>query len=225
MGEADRLLLAYSKEEGKIKIMAKGSRKIKSKLASHIEPFMVGRYHLVEGKSFYILAGAESLVQNNKLSSDLESYRDASYLCELLDLLTTEGDQNQKLYETAKYVLSALNIIPAEKRNILLRYFEFIALESSGYRPSYQKCVECGQKITEKDCYFGNFEGVHCENCSKNGRKISKNTFKVLRLFEKGTIKEIMNIKDSGEYSQEIQKVIFPYLCDILPRKPKTLIL
>lgn len=223
MGEADRLLLAYSKEEGKVKIIAKGSRKIKSRLASHIEPFTIGKYHLVIGKTFYILAGAEAIRQNRKLSEDLEAYQDASYLCELLDLATAEGENNLKLYEVAKYILSTINDIRAPKRAILLRYLEFIILESSGYKPSYHKCIKCDQKLCEQEYYYGNFEGVHCEKCNETGRKITKNAFKILRMFERGDIEEIVNIKDVEKHSHEVQEVILPSLYDILPRKPKSL--
>jgi hypothetical protein len=38
-GEADRLLTVYTREQGKMRILAKGARKIASRKAGHIEPF------------------------------------------------------------------------------------------------------------------------------------------------------------------------------------------
>lgn len=223
IGEADRLLLVYSKEEGKVKIIAKGTRKIKSKLASHIEPFTIGNYYLVEGKSFYILAGAEATHQNSNLSGDLSAFQDASYVCELLDLATQEGERNEKLYQTARYILTSLNSLSPQKRTVLLRYLEFTILESSGYKPNYRICKNCGRELTGQDYFYGNFEGVYCSNCGKSGLKISSNALKIMRYFEQNGIGKIIHAKNIETHSDEVLEVIFPYLCDILPRKPKSM--
>jgi DNA repair protein RecO (recombination protein O) len=221
-GEADRLISAFSLEEGKIKIIAKGSRKIKSKMASHIEPFTIGKYQLIKGKTFYILTGAEKENTNNELSESIELYKDASYICEITDLTMHEGEAERELYGLLKEVLIKLSSINENQKQILLRYFEFRLLRALGYKPDYKKCLKCNNQIIEMDSYQGGFEGVLC--CKEAGKtlKINKNTLKILRLFQDKNLEEILNINNTGTYDNDLKEVILPFFYDILPRKPKS---
>lgn len=222
IGEADRLLSAFSLEEGKIKIIAKGSRKIKSKMASHIEPFTIGKYHLVTGKTFYILTGAEKTYYNESLTSNIESYQDTSYLCELIDLTYHENQPHQDIYNLLSETLKLLTMINHDKKEVLLRYFEFQLLKSLGYNPNYKKCIKCNKAVMEQDVFFGGFEGISCKQCKAGKIKINKNTLKILRLFQDNDLDKIINIKEVGKQNQHLKEVILPYLYDILPRKPKS---
>lgn len=221
-GEADRLLFLYSKELGKIKLVAKGSRKIKSKMASHIEPFTVGVYHYVQGKSMPILVGAEAINHNEELSKNLSTLTAASYLCELLEISTDENIPNSDIYETLTKTLALLCTEQPTKQELLLRYFEFLLLKTSGYGPNYHTCKNCHGKLTEKEYYFGNFEGVNCCECENNGKKIDKNTFKVLRMFDKETLEKILTVRDIESHGEKLKDVITPYLYDIIPKIPKS---
>ncbi|MBW6431772.1 DNA repair protein RecO [Patescibacteria group bacterium] len=221
-GEADRLLTAFSLEEGKIKIIAKGSRKIKSKMAGHIEPFTVGKYHLINGKTFYILAGAEKGELNNGLSADINIYRDASYLCEIVDLTMQEGEANETIFRLLVDTLRIIGNFNEAKKEIIIRFFEFRLLKSLGYNPNFTKCLNCSSDITEKDVYHGGFEGVYCHPCEGEGQNIGKNTLKILRLFQRSELEDILSIKNIEAYNNDLKAVILPYFYDILPRKPKS---
>ena len=48
-GEADRLLVIYSREQGKLRAIAKGLRKIQSRKAGHLEPFTRAAIMLAKG--------------------------------------------------------------------------------------------------------------------------------------------------------------------------------
>lgn len=221
-GEADRLLTAYSKEEGKVKILAKGSRKIKSKMASHIEPFTLGKYFVAKGKSFYILAGAETLNSNYQNLNDIELFKQASYICELLELATVEEQKNAKLFQLAKNLLTCLPETPEEKREIIIRFFEFVLLESSGYLPDYTRCKKCHTGLTQQNTYIGNFEGVCCSSCEGEGKKIDLNALKILRVFASRDLEKVLVIAGVERYNDSLKEVILPHLYDIIPRSPKS---
>lgn len=221
-GEADRILTAYTKTDGKIKILAKGSRKIKSKMASHIEPFSVGEYYLIQGKTFYILSGAETIENNHGLTQDIELYKDASYVCEILQLATEDNEEGKKLYETTKDVLSLLSSLEPAKRKILLRYFEYVILSENGYASDYEKCKKCGKALEKENSYAGDYEGVYCNTCKGEGNRISLETLKVLRLFSKRGIDTVMKIKNIEDLNEPLSSVITNYLYDIIPRPPRS---
>lgn len=221
-GEADRLITAFSLEKGKIKILAKGSRKIKSKMASHIEPFNIGKYQIVKGKTFYILCGAEKISTASVTGKDLEKFKDISYLCEILDLTIQEEEPVVDVYKNLKEILGLFNHLNCSKKEIALRFFEFRLLNALGYNPNYIKCINCDDLIAENSNFFGTFEGIYCCKCSGKGKAIDKNTLKILRLFKASNLEEIININGIEKYNDKLKEVIIPYFYDILPRKPKS---
>jgi DNA repair protein RecO (recombination protein O) len=220
-GEADRILTLFTLEEGKTKIIAKGSRKIKSKLASHIEPFSVGNYFVAEGKSFYILAGAEAVNHNEALTSELDLYKDASYVSELLSMTIFEEIPNPKLYQVAKDAYLNLPKYGPEEREIILRYFEYKLLESAGYVPNFRKCVKCGGTLAEEEIYEGDFEGVKCDDCSTGHKQVSKTFVKTIRYFQDNDLAGVLRLKNVSALNQELRDVLLPFLYDILPKTPR----
>lgn len=221
-GEADRLITAFSKKEGKIKILAKGSRKLKSKMASHIEPFSVGEYFLAEGKSFYILAGAQSISQNQTNIENLELYKKASYICEILDMTIMENQGNEQLFQISKTILGELPKLTEQKAELMITFFDFAVLEANGYLPDYRTCRQCHKVLPEQTQYLGGFEGFYCNVCKGTGKKLSFNAVKILRLFATLEIDKILKVKGAEYYNEEIKEVIIPYLYDIIPRIPKS---
>jgi DNA repair protein RecO (recombination protein O) len=220
--EADRMVVAYTKSLGKIKILAKGSRRLKSKMASHIEPFCVGKYFLAEGKTSYILAGAESIHTNSGLTENIEIYKDASYVCELLQMVSVENQASEAIFNETKKILSLMSKVDGKKRKILLRYFEYFLLSRIGYEPDYIQCKICQGTITQQPSYTGDFEGVTCEKCSAGSQNIRLSTLKVLRLFTKEDLSTIINITDIDKECSSIKEITYPYLCDILPKTPNS---
>lgn len=220
VGEADRILSVYSKSEGKIKIIARGTRRLKSKNACHIEPFTVGKYSIVPGRTFYVLTGAESVSLNSKIPESLERYQIATYLCELLNIVGVEGQPMTKTYEAFKDTLEKINNDSIGGIDILLA--EFVLLRELGYHGDYHHCKKCGTKLGEQDYYVGDFEGIICNNCATNKPKISKNGLKILRLLEKGEFDKICNIVSINKYKTELGGIITVYLNQVLPKIPKS---
>ncbi|MDD3480674.1 MAG: DNA repair protein RecO [Patescibacteria group bacterium] len=221
IGEADRLLSALSEEEGKLKIIVRGARKIKSKLACHVEPFSIGKFYLIRGKTFDVLAGAESSFSGEALTKDIELYKDASYICELTDLLVEE-EKIEVIYRLLAEVLTVLPRVSGARRELLLHYFEYNLLSSLGYEPNFYECYRCHGKLAEESYYYGDFEGVTCSKCRGGKKRIELNTLKILRQIDRGKAEDILKIKASKKINESLKEIINPYLYDILPRRLKS---
>jgi DNA repair protein RecO (recombination protein O) len=219
IGEADRLLTVFSKNEGKIKIIARGTRRLKSKNASHIEPFTVGKYTIVPGKTFYVLTGAESVLINEGITKDLDKYKMASYASEILGIVGMENQPMIKSY--TNYVDLLGGISKGTATGIDLRIFEYIILEELGYMGNYQTCLFCGKTLTESEDYWGNYEGVSC-GCKQSGTKINKNTLKILRMLARNDFDKIRAVKGIEDYNKQLKSIIGEYLYTILPKIPKS---
>lgn len=222
IGEADRLLSIFTEDLGKIKVVAKGSRRIKSKMAPHIEPLNIINLQLVEGKTFYILTDAERVGEPHNFTKDMDIYRSASYICELADLSFQEKEPNKAIFLLLAEAIHILPGLTPNKREQLTRYFEMALLISLGYNPDYHLCKKCQEAIKEQTFYHGDFEGCSCDKCSSGDHKISKSTLKALREMRKRNLLEYLAVDLTREVEQELQEIICPYLLDILPRAPKS---
>ena len=95
LGEADRLLTIFTRETGKLRAIAKGVRKARSRKAGHVEPFTRASLQLARGRDLFILTQAEAVVVYANLREDLVLLSTASYVIELIDRSTTDEEENR----------------------------------------------------------------------------------------------------------------------------------
>jgi DNA repair protein RecO (recombination protein O) len=108
-GEADRLLTLYSRERGKLRVLAKGARKIRSRKAGHLEPFTRTTLQLARGRDLLIVTQADTVDAYLPIHENLVKTGQAAYLAELLDRFTYEDDtENFAIYRLLTEALSRL---------------------------------------------------------------------------------------------------------------------
>jgi len=98
-GEADRILVVYAKKAGKLKLLARGVRRPKSRKRGHIEPFSKIYFSYFEGKGISEMVEVEVKEAYRIVREDLQKTSVAYFLCESVGRLTREGEGNQALYE------------------------------------------------------------------------------------------------------------------------------
>jgi len=126
-GEADRMLTIFSRENGKITVVAKGVRKITSKRGALLEPFNLIKFQTVQSYSMKILTEVELISPFEKNKADLTSYRKILIACELVDVLCAEDIYLRSLYD--KLMIFAFN---QNKENSLMD-FKMNLLVNLGY--------------------------------------------------------------------------------------------
>jgi len=219
-GEADRILTILTERFGKIKAIAKGVRKIKSKMAGSLEPFMVLEMQLHEGKTFFIVTG--SIIQNEfpELHKNLSKTSQAFYIGEIADKLLQE---NQKVNNVFQIFCDALREIENSGSDFLLRIYELRIIEAAGFKPEFYSCIHCKNEITPKDNYWDSIEGgIICGNCQQrfhHGKRISDDLIKVFRLIDKGQYEILKKIKLQKEIEAEAEVILKEYIESILERE------
>lgn len=142
-GEADRVLTVLTPRFGKISVIAKGVRRITSRRAGNIEVLNRVKLHLFKAKN-YNLQEAESIETFAILKENLTLSTTAFHIIELVDRLVPEEQTNFQLYER---VVSVLQILEKNPRQIFIRAFEvkilsllgFWSIEAIGGLPPAQK--------------------------------------------------------------------------------------
>jgi len=222
-GEADRILTIFTERFGKIKAIARGVRKGRSKLAGHLEPFMLLDLQLHEGKTFYIVTGSEIKSDFSEIHTELKKTSQAFYLAELIDKFLPE---HQRSDEAFNLFYRAIKYLDENEKGLFLRIFELKIIEVSGFHPELYECVHCKNKLQEESNFWDAVEGgVLCGECQKkfhHGKKISNQLIKLLRLIEKSDFSILERLKISKEVEGEAEEILSAYIASILERELKS---
>lgn len=104
-GEADRFVTIFTKDLGKITVKAQGVRRIASKRSSHIELLNYSVLSLYRGSKFPTLIEVQTINDFSSIKADLTKVGFAYHLCELIDGLCPENEENSAIYELLKQTL------------------------------------------------------------------------------------------------------------------------
>lgn len=139
-GEADRILTLFTQNYGKIKILAKGVRRITSRRGPNIELFNQVELSIHKGRSFDILTEAQVLNTFPQIKKNLDVVGLAFHICEIVDGLCPEHQSHPKVYELMIEVLNELD-------HGLVHSFERNLLTELGYLPKEHEEVDTTQFI------------------------------------------------------------------------------
>ncbi len=125
IGETDRIITIFTKEYGKIIVVARGIRKITSKRGPHLEIFSHVNLMLYKGKKYDIVTEASTVHLIRSVRNNLSLIQCSYYMCELVDVLTPEKQEMSDVYHLLDDAISALD---TEKINDVSLYIEQFAL-------------------------------------------------------------------------------------------------
>lgn len=163
LGEADRIVVLLTRGRGKVRAVAKGVRKTRSKFGSRLEPTSHIAVQLYEGRELDIVTQVESLDHFRAVRDDLDRLARASAMLEIADQLAQEGEVNPRLYQM---LLGALRTLAGSDSPLVVPAFFFKVLALEGYRPEVERCVLCGDEgpLVAYDVESG---GLLCRTCRR----------------------------------------------------------
>ncbi|WP_456278249.1 DNA repair protein RecO [Bacillus sp. AK128] len=207
-GETNKIVTIFTRELGKIGVMARGAKKPSSRLSSISQLFTYGYFLVQSGKGLGTLQQGESISSMKYIKSDIIATAYASYVVELTDKGVEERQGNPYLFELLHQTLNYMN--EGLDLEILKMIFELKMLQVIGLYPHLSSCVSCGQ--TESTFSFSIQEGGFlCQNCSgkdQNRLNISPATVRLLRLFYTFDLNRLGNISVKEETKAELKMVI-----------------
>ena len=150
LGEADRIITLLTRDRGKIRAVAKGVRRTKSKFGARLEPFSRVDLLVFEGKSLDIITQAESLnAYGQDLALDYSLWTAGQTMLETADRLTPEDSISAE----SQYLLlvGALRTLVSGEHaaSLVLDAFLLRSLSMAGYSPTLNACVICGLAGTQ----------------------------------------------------------------------------
>jgi DNA repair protein RecO (recombination protein O) len=174
LAEADKICVFLTRDQGKVRGVAYGARKLKSRFGSSLEPFteVALTYFQKEGRELVSISSCEILRSHfNRAARDVETASAFSYMAELVTEFLPEHDPNERLYRLVAATLEAMEQEPDP--TLILRYFESWLLRLVGFYPDTSRCTSCDQSVGADESVFLTVEGApRCSACS-GGRGIS----------------------------------------------------
>ncbi|MBI1802527.1 MAG: DNA repair protein RecO [Chloroflexi bacterium] len=224
LGEADRLLTLYSASHGKLRVVAKGIRKTKSRKSGHLELFMRSNILLARGRNLDIVTQAEIIEAFLPIRADLERTAHAYYIAELIDQFAEESLENRLVFDL---LLTALRRL-GDSGDLWLtaRFYELRLLGAFGYQPQLHYCVQGDEAIEPVDNYFDAARGgVLCprHGAGESGaRPLSLNALKTLRYLQTRDYDECARLALSAPTRAEVETVLLRTITHLLERRLKS---
>ncbi|MEK7592951.1 MAG: DNA repair protein RecO [Patescibacteria group bacterium] len=135
-GEADRFLTIFTKHHGKIRVLAKGIRKITSKRAPHLDTLSIVSLVVYTGKSIDTVGECARLSKQFSFTSDLSKVSFSYYVCELVDALTALNIANENQYFMFLKTLQKIELARGRSELYQIVYeFALSLLISLGFLP------------------------------------------------------------------------------------------
>jgi DNA repair protein RecO (recombination protein O) len=146
-GEADRVLTLCT-PLGKLDVIAKGARKVRSRKAGHIELFSRSSFVIARSRSSWdVVSQAETVEPHAALREDLLRGTHARYTVELFDRFFTEGEGGQAVCDLLDHTLTWL--CSDDDPDLIVRFYEQHLLGLAGFRPELFRCVGEHEKHEE----------------------------------------------------------------------------
>ena len=213
LGEADRVIVLLTRERGKVSAVARGVRRARSKLAGSLQLFCHGRFLLAAGRSLDVITQVQLADTFLHLREDFARLAHASYICELVDVLTEEGAPDEAVYDLVVASLRALD--GGSDAATVVRAFEVKLLTHLGYGPEVHTCVSCGAEVEGGEVGFSAPEGgILCHRCrqSQGVAVIAPGAVRALRDMAELPMEELATRRLTAAVRQELERVMRAYV-------------
>jgi DNA repair protein RecO (recombination protein O) len=174
--ESDSLITVYTKYFGKLALVARGTKKLQSKLAGHLEPISLADILIIKGRGFDYIGSA--LTQNAflNLKDDLNKLYYAGRALNWFNRLLRDGEPDEDLFSLLWGWLEIIDNYPSAEFNkdngeLFFIFFALKLMTELGYKPEMYECLNCRQKIKPGKNYFNlKNGGVVCNLCLEKER-------------------------------------------------------
>ncbi len=194
--EADQLFTVFTEDYGKICVLGRGIRKIKSKLRSGINLFYFSEIEFVQGKAYKTLTDAK-MIEKNK-----NNFEERLKIGELVDKLVKAPEKDENIWKL-------LEEIPK------YHYFFWNLLSLLGYQIDLYNCTSCHGKLSPVKLAFES-EGIKCSKCSdKFSKNISAEVVKIIRLLLKKDWDILSKLRIKKSHLEELEEIETCFLDEI----------
>ncbi|MEO5975002.1 MAG: DNA repair protein RecO [Ilumatobacteraceae bacterium] len=187
LGESDRIIVMMTSEHGKVRAVAKGIRKTKSRFGARLEPLSHVDVQLYKGRNLDIVTQVELVSSSFLLHQDLDRLLQGISMLEAVDQIAMDRVPAPYLY---RMLVGAINELARHASPIVLAAFYWKLLAAEGVTPEINRCVGC--RIDGDLVAFDLLEGgAQCRSC-RTGVSITPQALQLLGQILGGQLNEAL---------------------------------
>jgi DNA repair protein RecO (recombination protein O) len=224
--ETSQVVTLFGRLSGKIRAIAKGSKRPKSAFEGPIEPLSFGDivFSGAHKDQLATLTEYQALPVRGELRRNLAALQSALFAAELLDLLTEEYDPHAVLFDHFLQFLQDIEEgrVGPDRRDIMIRLilFQFVLLHEAGLRPILNACANCKRPFGAdwRESYFSaSANGLICRDCEMSFPDKIQLSPKAVQC-----LADVKRIAQADQTAlDEIEQVLIHHFTHILGRPPK----
>jgi DNA repair protein RecO (recombination protein O) len=173
--EADKVCVFFTREGGKLRGVARGARRLKSRFGASLEPFTEVSLVYFQKESQELVSISNCEIINSQFVEGLssETLGVIHYMAELVIEFIPDHEPNERVYRLISATLDSLRRIggagaekSAQKLPAILRYFEIWMLKLAGFFPHWNNCGACEKNLAGEVAIWLTNEGIpQCSAC------------------------------------------------------------
>jgi DNA repair protein RecO (recombination protein O) len=211
-GESDQLLTFYTKDFGRLELLGRSIRKIKSKLRASADIFYLSEIEFIQGKSYKTLTEAEPIAKFENIKKNPEKFVTVFKILEVLSELINGEEKDKKIWGLLNENFEKLNncLLPVACCKLVYYYFLWNLFSTLGYQINLHNCAICQKKLIPDKLYFTAGRGIVCLKCSaelKNKNEISPEIIKIIRVLIKGDWQMLKKLKIEELYINKLETI------------------
>jgi DNA repair protein RecO (recombination protein O) len=164
--EKAHIYTVYTRDFGKLELLCRGSRKITTKLANHLEPLSHVDICFVRGRKHIQLIGVQKKLTGADILYDYTKLIYACFCIELVDNITKAEHKDQHVFELLLHTIKKIHISNTGYDSLIFM-FGFLLVCSLGFQPELHMCVlcECVYSQERRWAFTINGGGIVCDQC------------------------------------------------------------
>jgi DNA repair protein RecO (recombination protein O) len=226
LGEADRIITLLTPEEGKVRAVAKGVRRPRSRIGGSVEPFAELELVLARGRTLDVITQVSVAHAWLRLRDELESTATAWYLGELADRAVEERAGPHPVYGLLRRACQLLDDGMAPWR--VARWYEMGLADALGVRPELERCVECDRVLEEGDTFrwvpaLGGVLCVHHPAPPAESAPLTLPALKLLKAYRRLDVEAVAALRLPAAVEAEVEGHLRRYVRFALDREARSL--
>lgn len=221
--ETSKIAIFFSRDFGKVKGILKGIRKDPKKFSTILS--LLSLNHIVFYKkrvSEIHLVGQCDVIDDFGLSrGDLKSFVVSNHIAELVDILMPLEDANKDVFSLIFNFLNSLKEDHADTKHI----FQIKMLSLSGFKPHFDSCVACDEKISREAYFSHKGGGLLCPKClyyDRNAESILRGTIATILYIEKSSWQACLRLNTVASLEKQLDKILDCFIQFHVGRSIKT---
>ncbi|MFN2593413.1 MAG: DNA repair protein RecO [Actinomycetota bacterium] len=167
LGEADRIVTLYTRQNGKVRAVAKGIRKTKSRFGARLEPFTHVKLMIYRGRNLDTITSADIVTSFDDLRRSYGCLTAAMAMADAVEKITPD---RESAYPTYSLLLAGFHALSRYDTPAILPAFLVKLLSVSGYHPQLVECAGCERPGVPLVGFSPALGGAVCEDCWREDR-------------------------------------------------------